>query len=481
MSRKPPIESLHLLDSQPMSTVDRVDGYLSDDEGPFSGYNLSRYHVRTDYYRNNVVPHDEMLEELEQLQTLDKIQSLPHRYEVDVELLLEFDRVVLDENRIKCFGEISLELLDLSTSLLMYQSIHDGGSPEVLKKEFELAEALRRSGSLEEAENHCNKILSFNSDIKVQTFLGNILANTDRLTESANLLFSAIAGFIIQFGSSSTAHNGHLFSSIWPLFNVLNGAGWEPLASSLGDMMDTIQNAISEGRTGQITPQLVMHGFSLAQNCMLAHMTEPSGIMYRSLLEFAALYLDDISYCIEKAWAYREYATLLREDNDWKSSADQLLLAWECLQKSQLRHHPLFALLSSDFHRMRQHVGCINDIDDSNVEKINKCIDLLEHRKVLHDTSESAAAISIQQYLSPQNTLAVPSAIIRLYLNAKPLLDGPHLEGPHLEGTPSIRSGHCASSSSAKDSGSYESHPFGKTFTESVMTGMSLDYMDLLS
>ena len=242
--------------------------------------------------------------------------------------------------------------LDIAVILATNQEADGKSSPKTLKKRFELAKAIERSGNHEEAEYHCRIILASFPHIEVLTFLGMILVNASRLEDATFLLFRALTEFIIGFSSSSIAVNMAFFKQIEELFTELvlhdDDHAWSFLTSCLIEMMTTIREAISENAIDQIYSRLFLCGFSFAHECTVLGFINSATYIYRILLEFFLDELDVVRYGIEKAKAHQRYALLLRRNNRWTSCTKQLLLAYESIISSGSHGSELIAVLETD-------------------------------------------------------------------------------------------------------------------------------------
>lgn len=295
------------------------------------------------------------------------------------------------------------DLFGLAVALAKYQNKHGEFAPPTLKQEFELAKAVEKNGNHEEAEYHCRRILDRHSQIDVQSFLGMILANASRLEESTFLLFSALTGFIINFTLSSIEVNALFFAPIESLFTELilrSDQDWASLKSCMCQMMTTIQKAISEGTVDQISPQLFIYGFSFAHECSVLKIIDSAKYMYQVLLEHSPFHLDVILHGIEKAKAHQKYGLLLRREERWTSSAEQLLLACESAMNSGTHDSRLIALLESDCVDLLPHLASEPNEEDSLADRIRKMLACNQRQNFPHtqDTSEAVQVSRIEEY-----------------------------------------------------------------------------------
>lgn len=350
----------------PNSTLDL---YLSDELQPWSMYHLLH---QLGGHDARIAKQRQTLAQVADLIALSEEQSSPH---VDVNNGRNF------RPELCCIGDylvdscsivdVSLndrapevanleELLGHAVTLAEYQQKYEEFATLTLMQELKLAKADEKAGNHEEAEYRCRRILNVEPQVMVQTFLGMLLAKNSRLEESTLLLFSAIAWFIVEFTWFCLEESAARFKAIDALFMELalawnSDRDWSSLASSMLQMVDTIQNAFSEGNTGQIFPQLFIQGFSLASECMVLEFDDSAKYMYQLLLENSS-HLDVVLYGIEIATAHRKYGILLRKERKWTSSAEQLALACESAVGSGTPDILFIALLKSDYFRLRPHL-----------------------------------------------------------------------------------------------------------------------------
>jgi hypothetical protein len=254
---------------------------------------------------------------------------------------------------------------DLTVKLAEYQyyqakvARHGESSQQILKKEFELAKAAERCGESGKAEYHCRRILRQSPVIDVQTFLGMILAHSARPEESIFRLFSALAEFIIQFDVSSLETNIRLWKPIEYLFCellLLTEQNWDSLVSGFFKMKDTFKKVVSEVPMDQIFPELVVNGFSFAHGCSTLGYIDSAKYMYQRLLKYCPTDLDTIYPGFEKAKAHQKYGLLLREEEQWTSGAQQLLLACQSALNSGTPDSRLIAILNCDYADFLPHL-----------------------------------------------------------------------------------------------------------------------------
>jgi hypothetical protein len=269
-----------------------LDRYLSDKSDSWPWHCLSD---QLDGHERILAKQRQMCEEVaEVLGHLWEESSRPEICCIDNQFLLEAQTAkddnplcldpytVCDNGQVNDDAEmVSLQdRLDIAVTLAEYQEIHGDLAPQTLKKRFELAKAVERSGDHEEAEYHCRRILVRYPQIEVLTFLGMILANASRLEDATSLLFCALTEYISQFSLFSIEVNSMFFTPIEELYTELvcrdDDHDWSPLTSCLIDMMMTIREGISEDTIDQIPSQLFLCGFSSA--AFPLHMNAPFSV-----------------------------------------------------------------------------------------------------------------------------------------------------------------------------------------------------------
>jgi hypothetical protein len=297
------------------------------------------------------------------------------------------------------------DLLGLAVKLAESHVKHGQFASQTLMQEFELAKAVERNGYQEEAEYHCTRILGRCPQIDVESFLGMILAKASRLEESTFCLFRAITSFIIHFGDYSLQANARLFAPIESLFAELihlSEQDTASLTSCMTQMMYTMLRANSEGTTLQIHPQLFIHGFSFAHECSVLGLTDSAKSMYRYLLEHSALHLDAILHAKEKATAHERYGILLREEEEWMSSAEELLSACKCVMKSGTHDGRFNKFLERDYVELLPYLASESNEEDSLARKIREALNCIQRQVSSHlrSTSGTVQASRLEEYFS---------------------------------------------------------------------------------
>ena len=382
--------------------ISMLDRYMSDELQPWSQYHLSHQLGDHDIV---LAKHRQIFAQVTELVDLsDEQNSSPGPCCIDDQFFLDSYSAMYNEQEDENSEAAALEdLFGLAVTLAKYQNKHGEFAPPTLKQEFELAKAAERNNNHEEAEYHCRRILDRHPQIDVQSFLGLILANASRLEESTFLLFSALTVFIIQFPLSSIEGNALVFAPIESLFSELflrSDQDWTSLSSCMCQMMTTIQRAISEGNIDQIFPELFINGFSFAHECSVLEIIDSAKHMYQFLFEHSPFPLDDILHGIEKATAHQKYGLLLRREERWISSAEQLLLACESAMNSGTHDSRLIALLESDYVDLLPHLAPEPNEEDSLPERIRKMLarNQRQNSPRIQDTSETVQVSRIEEY-----------------------------------------------------------------------------------
>ncbi|PMD63245.1 uncharacterized protein K444DRAFT_626980 [Hyaloscypha bicolor E] len=275
-----------MADMQQLPSISGIDLWMADKNQPWSQYALRRQtgdNVERVLAEFELLPkqledaglteHKNKFEEGQASEYLSNRQDSPLELRcISDRFLAESHSTIVNEQWEETVEESSLECVsDLAVKLASSHIEHDESAPQTLKKEFELAEALERMGQYEKAEYHCRRILDIHSQIVVEAFLGKILAKTHRFEEATFLLFHALAAFIILFIQNSLDENARLFARIEAVMIELllqSDEGAPSLTDHWGLMRDTLQKPTSDGEIYQICPQLFLHGFSFAHECL---------------------------------------------------------------------------------------------------------------------------------------------------------------------------------------------------------------------
>jgi hypothetical protein len=345
--------------------VSMMDRYLSERHDPW--FTVNRVHQR-DVHEKVFAKHKHIFELLREFVVLPEDQDfrfadLPAEQTFPIDLRGIGDQFSAARSCPNCEPEeahseiADLEnLFGLAVKLAECQSTHGELAVPTSKQEFKLAIAAGRNG-FHEAEYHCRKALSDGPNIMVQTFLGMILAKDSRLEESNLLLFSALACFIVDFTINDLDDNATMSHEIEVLFaeliwrNPRHDQDWSSLTACMRQMLLTIQKAISKGTTRQIFPQLLTCGFSFAQECKVLEFDDSARYMYQILLDSCS-HVDVVLHNIDVAAAHQAYGFLLRKEERWKASAEQLLLASKSALSAETKDIRLIAQLNSDYKRL---------------------------------------------------------------------------------------------------------------------------------
>jgi hypothetical protein len=266
-------------------------------------------------------------------------------------------------------------LLPLEVTLAEYQYEHGETGTPTLKQHFEIAKELEGLGYHQNAEYHCRKIIEQHWQTDVETLLGMILAKVGRIVESMSMLSRALTSFILQFDTNSLDGNGRLFEQIELLFTelvLLMEPDHISLTVCFCRLMATLSSTSYDdaGVTmAQIHPQLFTHGFSFAYEYSLLGLTGSAAWIYQVLLQYCAESLDIVDHAMEKATAHQRYGVLLREQENWRSSANQLLEACKSAKHSVTFDSRLCRTLESDYLKLLPHLGKLL------ADQLRECLD----------------------------------------------------------------------------------------------------------
>lgn len=289
-----------------------------------------------------------------------------------------------------------MEVFALQGKLVQCLSRYEEHSPQALEIRFLLAKALSGIGAENEAESHCRRILDKDDqNPSVQTYLGMILAQNDRLEESTKWLFIALTGFLISFGNYTLDENRWLFDMIYDLFTISIQRDWVPLTDCMTEMMVTLRKLKSDSDIPQICPQLFIHGFSFAQKCNLIGLNNSAKLLYEYLLEHSRTHFVNNSYAFEKAIAHQRYGLLLRKESNWTSSAQQLLLACRSAMKSGSYDRRMVVLLARNFNDLRPHLAAVPNETDTLAKNIEL---MLARMRYQNHTSKHDRVAQLEKY-----------------------------------------------------------------------------------
>jgi hypothetical protein len=340
-----------------------VDEWLSDKHRPRSLLHFS--HELGDYEDGITHHHKTIVEEVSEFERAwNETPSQDHCFEggqLEVQIYSGGLRPALEINGdTNSRSDATLEqLFSLEAALLEQHRKHGEFGLPTLLKHFELAKALEEIGYHHEAEYHCRRVLGRCCHTEAEVFLGIMLVNLNRVEESMTVMLRALTSFIIQFDTNSLHENILLFDAIELLYGILIflreqddralSVCWCQLATTLGA-------ASSNENMVQTHPQLFIHGFTLAHEASLLGLVEGADWMYDYLLQHCAVYLDAVDHALEKATARQRYAAVLRMQNQWRSSAHQLILACKSAGHSATVASQLYDELESDYNKLLPHV-----------------------------------------------------------------------------------------------------------------------------
>jgi hypothetical protein len=347
-----------------VSILGYVDEWLSDKHRPRSLLHFS--HELGDHGDGITHHHKAIVEELSEFEgAWNETPSQDHCFEggqLEVQIYSGGLRPALETNGDTNFrSEATLEqLFSLEAALLEQHRKHGEFGLPTLLKHFDLAKALEEIGYHHEAEYHCRRVLDRCCHTEAEVFLGIMLVNLGRVEESMTLMLRALTSFIIQFGTNSLNENVLLFEAIEVLYGILIylreqddralSVCWCQLATTLGA-------ASSNENMVQTHPQLFIHGFTLAHEASLLGLVEGADWMYYYLLQHCAVYLDAIDHALQKTTGHQRYAAVLRMQNQWQSSAHQLILACESAGNSAIVAGRLYDELESDSNKLLPHLS----------------------------------------------------------------------------------------------------------------------------
>lgn len=259
--------------------------------------------------------------------------------------------------------QASKKLLSLMKTLVEYQNVHGEFTLPTLRQEYTLAKFLERNENLEDAEHHCRRVRGSYPDTEVDALLGLILAKSLRLEEATYHLCSALVSFISQFSESSFEDNSLAFLPVEALFlklNDLSDQNWKGMAACFYQMMTTFRDAIANGTTNWVFPKLLLAMFDFAHECFVLDFVESAKLIYVVLLEYTVAQAED-DWCGNKhAKAYMEYGHILKEEEEWILSAEQLLLAVKAMNSSSTPSLRLLKRLATDLDTMLSYLGSHN-------------------------------------------------------------------------------------------------------------------------
>jgi tetratricopeptide (TPR) repeat protein len=313
---------------------------------------------------------------------------------------LESRSIIVVEQEDKVSEEAALkDPSTLAGKLTRYLRQNREYTPQALTVRFELAEALIEIGKYDEAEDHCRDLIAIDSQESVAALLGTIFARTGRLEESTKWLFIALANFILDCTNYSLQQNERLFRRIYYLFAELiwlSQRDWDSLTKTLKEMMVTLKDLRSDEDIHRACPELFIHAFHFAHNCTVLNFVCPAKYLYQHLLEPSSFYLNG-RYASEKAKAHQMYGLLLSGEENWSSSAEQLLLTCESTIESGSYTHQHAAFLTITLNNLRPHLPSENDRPGSTVKTIETKLDYMKNQISVSDNGFSV--LPVENYL----------------------------------------------------------------------------------
>ncbi|KAN0099382.1 hypothetical protein V8E51_013157 [Hyaloscypha variabilis] len=388
----------HRILQPPQPFVHDLDGWLFSKARPWSHIDLS----------DQLGDQDDAPPLYDDLPVLQKPRDLGFRFHTCDDpldhLRLEEESYVVDRPAIKIqrpdSGDAALDdFFALAERLPQHRGQHREFTSQELKIHMELAKALAEAGRNQEAIRLCRRIEVESHEIVVHTLLGMCLAKTNRLQESMKWLFIALTGFITTFKDCSFEQNELHFDSIYNLFSELNSEPHETVVALIpfmNEMIETLEQFRFDQDVSRVCPKLFIHGFAIAYQCSILGMGDSAKCLYKYLLEQSFQNFDDNRYTHEKGIAHQTYGILLRNERNWESSADQLLLACEFVSKSCSYDRTLVLRLAEAYHRLFPHLMSKFRILSTTAESILK---YLAHMRYHANKLEHTPLIGVQDYL----------------------------------------------------------------------------------
>lgn len=393
---------IDLPDEPQFSLIGGIDRWLLDEYQPWSHFELSS---QLNYHDDTVVNDHNLSEEVREFglpfEEYNVWPDLPNNL---LQPFLESRSMIAVEQKDEISEEAALkDPSTLTGKLTRYLRQNREYTPQALTVRFELAEALIEIGKYYEAEDHCRDLIAIDSQESVAALLGTIFARTgrleDRLEESTKWLFIALANFILDCTNYSLQQNERLFRRIYYLFAELiwlSEQDWDPLTKTLKEMMGTLKDLRSDEDIHRACPELFIHGFHFAHNCIALNFVYPAKYLYQHLLEPSSFYLN-ARHASEKAKAHQMYGLLLSGEKNWSSSAEQLLLTCESTIESGSYTHQYAAFLTITFNNLRPHLPSENDRPGSTVKTIEAKLDYMKNQISVSDNGFSV--LPVENYL----------------------------------------------------------------------------------
>lgn len=372
---------IDLPDEPRFSSIGGIDRWPLDEDQPWSHFKMSRQVKYTD---DTVVYDHSVSDEFREFGLpsgeYDAWPDLPNNVP---QPFLESRSIIIVEQQDIVSEKIALKYPStLVNKLRRYLRQNLEYTPQALAVRFELAEALNEIGKYDEAEDHCRDLMTIDSQESVAALLGTIFARTGRLEESTTWFFIALANFILDYTNNSPEQNMQLYRRIYYLFAELLWLikqDWAPLTKTWEEMMVTLEGLRSGEDIHGAYPELFIHGFHFARHCTTLKLFDSANYLYQHLLEPSKFYLNG-RRLTEKAKAHQMYGLLLSGEENWSSSAEQLLLACETTIQSGSYTHQHVAFLKIAFDNLRPHLPSENDRPGSTVQTIETKLDYMKNQ-----------------------------------------------------------------------------------------------------
>lgn len=296
-------------------------------------------------------------------------------------------------------------------------------------------------------------------------------------------MFRSLSLLIIYFIDTSPIINGSRFILIEALFHKLIGPrNQEDPVRALLDrwclLTTTFWDAFSVRKTHEAIPQLFIHGFGLAQECLALglagsnqHLNNSAGWMYRELLEHATAHLHLVEHANEIARAHREYSRFLRKEGLWMASSEELLLACESEFQSCMRDRELVTLLEKDSDKLGPHLIAESPKGEHLKENMQQALLRIQSQSpiLLECIPESSQRSPLEEYL-----LSTDLPILLATFESSATSISSRFKLPSRVTSLSQKSHDKTSTTSIIASSSYMSHPYGMSFSRSENYGVKM-------
>ncbi|KAH8662816.1 hypothetical protein BGZ60DRAFT_432851 [Tricladium varicosporioides] len=472
------------------TSISLIDRYTCDENFPwnlqFPSHRLDDHDTMLARLRQVLLEITDLLSHPQQGSSEFSKHSTTHFFSPDVlyigiQFSLETSPGIGDEAKDQASESTILEeLFDLSGKLAICQINNGEFEPPTLELEFEVGKSCHRNGDFEEAEHHCRRILQRHAHIDVQSFLGMVLSDASRTDEGRYLLFRALTGFITEFAGSPMCTNSRRFDPIQSLYLKVIPRDWTFMDLVMIDLMTTIEEATTKNSVDQFFQVLYAHGYSMAHQCFLHGMVRSAEYMYEDLLN-PGRHLNTWLHGVEEAKAHQRFGIVLKNQRRLESSADQILLAYECVLNSGVHDSQFIELLQSDYMEL---VSLLppTPLESTPMEplqaKLKMVLDLLQNKgpEPQYAASDISCHSDINESLHefPQSLATLPSSRPSISNTSFELSDLP-LRGVNLR-----RGG--ASRTSTSGFSTEPSYKIGVSYTNvSGCTGVSISGLSGLS